>query len=355
VTESDLVLKLLHKYRWSRHVLLADKRVYGFHGELLAKRLRAAGLTLTVCLVPPAETSKSANVYLGVVDKILKAGIDKGSHILTLGGGVVNNLGGFIAATLYRGIGLIHLPSSLMAQIDAAIDFRQAINHFLGKNLIGCIYAPRAILVDPQLLCTLSLRHMRSGIAEAIKHSLTQSPSLFRFLVENADQIRELAFLEAIVRKTIRLKVALMNSVNGHNDGEFLLQYGHCIGHALETVTRYALLHGEAIAIGMQVSASLAVSMNISQSGLIMDHRLILSRYNLPDAIPQNVSISAMLDAIAYDKNILRNTPRIALLENIGRVHRSKEGSFTRVSWPVLRKSLLRNQTHEMHRRELCI
>jgi 3-dehydroquinate synthase len=344
VTEGSFVAHLLQAYPHSRHILLADKHIYKLYGEPLAAQLRAAGVALAVALVTSKESSKSVGVYSRLISQILKEGIDKNSHILTLGGGVLNNLGGFLAATLYRGIGLIHLPSSLMAQLDAAIDVRQAINHPLGKNLIGCYYSPRAVVVDPLLLQTLPLRQLRSGIAEAVKHSLTQSSTFFRFLLENAHQIREPAFLEKVLRKTIRLKLSLINARDSSRHGEFLLQYGHCIGHALETASNSTLLHGEAISIGMAISADIAFAMRLCEPKLIEDHRLILSRYSLPTLIPRDVSIPTVLKAISYDKNVRRRTPQLALLRDVGQVYKFTEGSFAYVNSALLQNSLIKNK-----------
>jgi 3-dehydroquinate synthase len=343
VSDGSFVAQFLQEQACSRHILLSDNKVYKLHGERLASKLQAAGLTISVCLVPSKEASKSFSVYWRLVDTILKERIDKDSRLLTLGGGMVNNLGGFLAATLYRGIRLIHLPSSLLAQLDAAIDLKQAVNHPFGKNLIGSFYSPHAVLVDPQLLETLPRRHLRSGMAEAVKHSLTQSTSFFRYLMENAHRLNDIAFLEGVLRETIRLKLSLMNARNFINHGEFLLQYGHCVGHALETASNYSLLHGDAIAIGMTVSADIARAMGIACDELIEAHKSVFSSYNLPTSIPKGVDVSALLSALSYDKHNSRNRARLALLQKVGKVYKSEAGSFALVGAALLRDSLLRN------------
>lgn len=340
VTGGEFVARLLQEQPHSRHILLSDNKVYKLHGKRLESYLRAAGVALTVCLVPPGEASKSRRIYLQLIDEILGKGIDKNSYILTLGGGVINNLGGFLAATLYRGIGLIHLPSTMMAQLDAAIDLRQAINHPLGKNLIGCFYSPDAIVVDPKLLESLPLRHLRNGIAEAIKHSLTQSRPFYNVLLENAGQICDPAFLEQVVKKTIRLKLSLIKNENRSNRSEFLLQYGHGIGHALETVTGYALLHGEAISIGMTISAGISRSMNIGDVELVDAHRSILHKYKLPVSIPAGVDIDSVLEVISHDKNVSRNTFRLAVLQSVGKPYSLGDEYFVCAARSELRNAL---------------
>ncbi len=345
VEDARLIANLLRERRRSNHIVISDQRVFRLHGQNLLSRLQKLGLAVSVLLVRPGEKSKSLNSYHRLISRILKAGIDQDSCVITLGGGMVNNLGGFLAATLYRGLTLIHLPTSLMAQVDAAIDRKQAVNHPLGKNLIGSFYSPQAVFIDPLLLQTLSTRHLRSGMAEAIKHALTQSPSFFRFLVENAHRLRDPAFLETVIKKTIRLKLALMKPNGKNHDGEFMMQYGHCIGHALERSTGYALSHGEAIAIGMCVSAEISLATGIGDSELIDGHDLIFKKYKLPTVVPETVNVANLLQSVEYDKSVLRHTPRLCLLRSVGEVYKAQAGCAVYVSWPVLRRSLQRNMS----------
>jgi 3-dehydroquinate synthase len=343
VEDARGIANLLRETGRSTHILISDHRVFRLHGENLLLRLRSFGLTIAVFLVRPGEKSKSLNSYQRLINRILMAGIDQNSCVITLGGGMVNNLGGFVAATLYRGLALVHLPTSLMAQVDAAIDRKQAVNHRLGKNLIGSYYSPRAVVIDPLLLQTLPTKQLRNGMAEAIKHALTQSPSFFRFLVRNADRLRDPAFLKTVIKRTIRLKLALMRPNGTSHDGEFIMQYGHCIGHALERSTNYALSHGEAIAIGMCVSAEVSLATRISGSELIDAHELILEKYQLPTVVPRGVKPTSVLKAVSYDKGILGGTPRFCLLRRVGEVYQAQAGCAVSVGWPVVKLSLRRN------------
>ncbi|HMG72917.1 MAG TPA: hypothetical protein VK582_05405 [Pyrinomonadaceae bacterium] len=346
VEDASAIATLLRERRRSNHIVISDNRVFSLHGQYLLSRLRSFGISVCVFLVRPGENSKSLDSYQRLINRVLKAGIDQSSCVLTLGGGMVNNLGGFIAATLYRGLTLVHLPTSLMAQVDAAIDRKQAVNHPLGKNLIGSLYSPHAVFIDPRLLRTLSAMQLRNGMAEPIKHALTQSNSFFRFLIENADRLHDPAFLETMIKKTIRLKLGLMR-LNGKTvDGEFIMQYGHCIGHALERSSNYALSHGEAIAIGMRISAEVSLAKGIGNSALIDAHDLILKKYGLPTVVPDSVKVVNVLKSVEYDKGMLQRTPRLCLLRSVGEVYRERAGCAVYVSWPVLKRSLLRNMSH---------
>jgi len=343
VTEGDFLVQMLRKHASSCHVLITDRRVHRLYGHALAQRLRAAGIDLMVCRVPAKESSKSPDMYLRLVDRTLRARVDKRSHVLTLGGGVVSNLGGFVAATVFRGLPLVHLPSTVMAQLDAAIDVRQAINHTSGKNLVGALYAPAAIIIDSALLATLPLRHVRSGLAEAIKHALTQSRAFWQHLMENSGNVHDVEFLERVVRETIRRKLALLARPTAAG-AEFHLQYGHCIGHAIEAASQYRYAHGEAIAIGMTLSAEIGLDMGICGADLVNEHRSIFRAYGLPSRLRHDDDIDAIVSKAAQDKNVSSRTPRIAVLRRIGRVYQSAAGAFVSVPLSLLRRHLLANR-----------
>ncbi len=354
VLKPDLLIALLIREYASKHIIISDKNVFNIHGENLIKILKGAGLKVIPCVVEPGEESKSLTVFEKLVCKVLKAGIDKQSYVITLGGGMINNLGGFVASTIYRGIRLIHLPSSLLAQVDAAIDYKQALNHKFGKNLIGSYYSPCKVLVDPKLLLTLPKRHLKNGMAESIKHALTQSNSFYDFLDCNSGRFDKIDILEEVVKETIKLKLALMNSDNFEKHGDFLLQYGHCIGHALECASKYDILHGEAITIGMCVSATIGNIKRICDNIIVKQHYSICSKYDLPVSLPKNITVRDMLKYIPYDKNRIIDQTRFSVIKRIGQAIVSKEGAFITFTTKELEHYLL--ETIKInHKFELCI
>jgi 3-dehydroquinate synthase len=240
-----------------------------------------------------------------------------------------------------------------MAQLDVAVDVRQAINHGSGKNLIGAMYAPKAVIIDPSLLATLPLRHLRSGLAEAIKHALTQSRLFWRYLREHAAQIRHQDFLRYVVRETIRRKLALLTRPAA-DGGEFLLQYGHCIGHAIETATCYRYSHGEAIAIGMTVSAEIGVDLGVSAPALVDEHRAIFRAYGLPSRLGRGADVDAVVALTLKDKYVASKTPRMAVLRRVGCAYQSAGGPFVAVPPSVLRRHLLANRVTARRTEEPC-
>jgi len=337
VTEGDLLSTLLQQHARSRHVLVTDNQVYMLYGAQLADRLRVSGLLVTDYVVEPGEWSKCTSTYLALATRMLEEGVDRGSHVIALGGGVVCNLAGFIASTIYRGLPLIHIPTSLMAQLDAAIDDKQAVNHRAGKNVLGSHYPPEFILIDPAVLKSLPLRQLRSGMAESIKHALAQSPSLFAYLCTRGSQICEIDFLESVVKETCRLKIGLLNgdyAGGGHEGGggqqgvEHALQYGHCFGHALESATDYDISHGEAIAIGMCVTAEIACNIGICTESVVKQHYRIVESFGLPTKIPEAVRIESIMKYISIDKYRAPGEVRIPVVEDIGKIHKTRQGSF---------------------------
>jgi 3-dehydroquinate synthase len=325
----------------ANHFLIADSHVMALHGESLKNSLRRIGAGLHLITVDAGESTKSVDVYLRVIKQISSIGVERSSTLISFGGAVTANLAGFVAATLLRGIPLIHIPTTLLAQLDGTIDFKQAINLDGVKNLIGSFYAPALIVVDPRFLATLPERHIVNGFAEALKHALCQDRDLYRLLLAKAAD-RSGAFLEASIQRTVALKIPLLES-ESYDDAEMLLQYGHAIGHALESVTHSELLHGEAIAIGMCVSAEIALLLGLCSPAVVDAHYELFAAYGLPTRIPSECDIGGVLKLIYRDKYRADGMQQMALLGEIG-VPITVDGSLAvPVPEDALRQGCIRN------------
>jgi 3-dehydroquinate synthase len=274
--------------------------------------------------------------------------MDEGSVIVDVGGGVVNNMAGFLAATLYRGVELIHIPTTTMAQVDAAIDFKQAVNSKKGKNLTGAYHPASHVLIDPDTLATLPERHIRNGLAESLKHAITQDAEFFQWLLKNERPLTDLDFWETVIRRTIALKVPLLNGDPHDEANEMLPQYGHSIGHAVEHVSGYAFLHGEAVAIGMCVSAEIARLIGVCDEATVEAHYQLCSRYGLPTQIPQSINVEDVLNTIRYDKHYLGSLPRMALVSSVGTVWKDQGVVSIPIDYPILARAIEANQSHRM-------
>lgn len=325
----------------TNHFLIADSHVLRLHGDYLRESLRHIGPRLHLISVEPGEGTKSVEVYLRVTREISAVGVERNSTLISFGGAVTANLAGFVAATLLRGIRLIHIPTTLLAQLDGTIDFKQAINLDGIKNLIGSFYAPVMIVVDPRFLTTLPERHLANGFAEALKHALVQDPQLYQLFVERAAD-RSSWFMEESVQRTVALKVKLLES-ESYDDAEMLLQYGHAVGHALESATHHELLHGEAIAIGMCTSAEIALALGYCSPATVDAHYKLFAAYGLPTHIPGDCSIEEVLRLIYRDKYRSDGLQQIGLVRNIGEPVALDGSLAISVSEEVLRRACIRN------------
>lgn len=340
----NLPLVAGNQYR-STHFLLTDGTVNSLYAERAQRGLTAAGLDVHTLVVPPGETSKNIQTYARLADEIFARGLDKNSVIFSLGGGVVNNIAGFLASTLYRGIGLIHIPTTTMAQVDAAIDFKQAVNASFGKNLFGSYYDAKTIIIDPTVLQTLPQRNLYDGVAESIKHALTQDADFLRYLQEHAQRATDTDVLEEITRRTLALKVPLLNGDTADDYNEMLPQYGHSVAHAVEHLSGYELLHGEAVAIGMCVVAEVARLIGVCGDETVDLHYRVCEQYHLPTQVPAYISPQDVCAAIRYDKHHLWGNPHMALVTEVGRCLEENGRFGLPVDYDIVFKAVVQNQS----------
>lgn len=312
----------------SKHLLITDKNVEKLYLRPVLESIERSGRSVRTLTVPPSEGSKSFKWYAALVEKALDYGFDKHSVIFSLGGGVVNNLAGFLASTLYRGIGLIHLPTSLLSQVDAAIDFKQAINFDHGKNLIGSYYPASKIVVDPLVLRTLDIRLVRDGLAESIKHAICQDTQFLTYIASNSEHLTDPDFLGEVVTRSIDLKLQVMSGDLDSDYDETLKQYGHAVGHAVEHLSEGEIYHGEGIAIGMCVSAEAAVIMGLSDKETLDLHYETFARVGLPTIVPSGYSLSDLWEKIRYDKHFLNGKAYMGLVRTAGVMAPTTTGNF---------------------------
>ncbi|MCA9544225.1 MAG: hypothetical protein KC613_07530 [Myxococcales bacterium] len=288
--------------RQSPLVVCTDHTVASLYAHPFVERLRATGQTVHLMIMPDGEQAKTLAQYQRLVTAILDRGIDEYSELVALGGGVVCNVTGMLAATLYRGLGLVHVPTTLMAQADAAISHKQALNGHRGKNLVGAYYAPRRVVVDVEALQTLETRRIRDGYAEIIKHGLAQDAGLLDDLLAHGGDVRDLDVAQTMVQRTVDLKCAVMASDPTERVEGMVLQYGHAIGHAVEWGSNFALLHGEAVAVGMRVAARIARRMGLSDGATEQLHQRALDHFGLPSRVPEGLDGRAVLAGLKDDK-----------------------------------------------------
>jgi 3-dehydroquinate synthase len=303
--------------------VITDDTVGALYEPPLMTALQDTGFEPLVCRVPPGEASKSAAQLGAIYDWLASRRAERNEAILALGGGVIGDLAGYAAATWLRGVPLVQLPTSLLAQVDASIGGKVAINHRQGKNLIGAFYPPLLVLSDPALLMTLPERHYIEGMAEMVKHGVALDGGYFVRLELNAsDLLRRdpVALTKAIVESaSIKSAVVQIDEREGAHDERIRLNYGHTIGHALEAVTGYGQwLHGEAVAAGMNVAARIGASLGITPEEVVKRQEKLLTYLGLPISL-EGVSASALMGAALWDKKVRGGAVRWVLPTTLGR------------------------------------
>ena len=299
-----------------RRFVVSSPLVWRLHGPQLA---RAIGTTEPI-LIPDGERYKQLATVARVYDALVRANADRASTIITFGGGVIGDMAGFAAATYLRGIALVHVPTTLLAQVDSAIGGKVGVNHPQGKNLIGAFYQPHAVVIDPTVLGTLPRREFRAGLYEVIKYGMTSSPDLFRRVATDRKAIfsRAPEALTPVIAESCRIKAEVVSSDEREAGPRRILNFGHTAGHALEAVTKYRRFrHGEAVAYGMLVAAELATA-----RGALADRDrqaladVVISLGPLPPIA--DVSSAQMLDAVQHDKKVVAGTLHYVLPTAVG-------------------------------------
>ena len=288
-----------------RAALVTDRVIMRLHGAVVAGSLEKAGFVVTVIEVPDGEAAKTLAVAEHCWDRVLAAGLDRSSTILGLGGGAVGDLAGFVAATYMRGMHFVTLPTTVLAQVDAAIGGKTAIDHPRAKNLIGAFHQPRLVVVDPAVVRTLPEREFRSGLAEIVKHGIVLERPYFEEVERDAAALldRRLDVLERIIGGSCRLKASVIErDPEEKSELRFALNYGHTIGHALETVTAYQRwTHGEAVSLGIAAEARLARRLHLTDDATVTRQEHLLTALGLPVHAGQ-IDVEAVLTAITHDK-----------------------------------------------------
>jgi 3-dehydroquinate synthase len=305
-----------------RIVVVSDARVARLYGARALRSLRAAGCTADLLRVPPGERSKSPRRLAWLWERCAALGLDRRGAVVALGGGVTGDLAGLLAATYLRGVPWVAVPTSLLAQVDSCVGGKTAVNLAAGKNLVGAFHQPVGVLVDPDVLQTLPVRQRRAGLAEVVKLGLATDQRLFAWLERHAEALAagEPEALAGVVARSIRAKARIVVADEREREGgaRTALNLGHTTGHALEAVTGYrALLHGEAVALGLRVATALSVS----EAGLRLEDRIrlevLLDLLGLPWKLPA-VSVGRLLDAMQCDKKRSARTIRWVLTPRIG-------------------------------------
>lgn len=309
-----------------RAVVIADVAVVEPHAATVVAGLEQAGLDADLLTVPSGEASKSLVEAGRLWESLAQLGIDRQTVVVAVGGGVVGDLAGFVAAGFARGIPCWQVPTTLVAQVDSAIGGKTGINLRAGKNLVGAFWQPRGVIADIDTLATLPNREFISGLAEVVKYGMILDADFFAWLEDNATAVvaREPAAIGHIVRRSAELKAFVVERDEREQTGlRACLNYGHTFAHAFETATGYGtLLHGEAVSLGMVAAARLAADLGRIDEAVVTRQRRLLEQFGLPvvtDTL-HGISDDTLLAIMARDKKALHGRLRFVLPDRIGQV-----------------------------------
>lgn len=304
-------------------LLVTNPTVNRLYGKTAADSLARAGFQVTVAEMGDGEEYKTLATAEKLYDQAFAAELDRKSPVIALGGGVVGDVAGFVAATYMRGVPFVQVPTTLLAQVDSSVGGKVAVNHPRGKNIIGAFYQPHLVLADINTLKTLPAREVRSGLAEVIKYGVIWSAEFFAWLEENVDALLkgEADALVYAVRESCRIKARVVAEDETEQGLRAILNYGHTVGHAVEALTGYTrYTHGEAVGIGMVAAARLAVALGmLTEPGRARIEALV-RRAGLPTALPGDLATEGLLEYIYHDKKVTGGRLTFVLPEGIGRV-----------------------------------
>jgi len=305
-----------------RIAVITDDNVRRHYAASVLSNLKEAGHDADLVTITPGEKQKNLRTAEKLYDRFFDLRMDRHSIVVALGGGVVGDLAGFVAATFMRGIGFVQLPTSLVAQVDSSIGGKTGVDRPQGKNTVGCFYQPKAVYIDPPVLRTLPREEFAAGMAEVIKHGIIADADLFTYLETHVDDVLALKdeALEMIIRRSCEIKADVVTRDEKEEGLRSILNFGHTFGHAIEAATGYRTYrHGEAVAIGMVMACELGVTLGMFSRENTERVRALIEKYGLPESDDKADPTRAMR-LLSHDKKAQRGRPKLILPTDIGQV-----------------------------------
>jgi len=314
----------LQRFEFSKRLaVVSNPTVYDLYGKVVSESIKDSGFELAEIIIPDGEEYKNLSWLQNIYGELLKARLDRKSALVALGGGVIGDITGFAASTYMRGIDFVQVPTTLLAQVDSSVGGKTGVNHPLGKNMIGTFWQPRIVWIDIDTLKTLPKREFLSGLAEVIKYGVIWDSELFDFLEINRDKLLTLDrdALVHIIGRSCEIKSDVVSRDEREAGLRAILNYGHTIGHAIETVTGYKkYLHGEAVAIGMHIEAELSSALGLIDDKQVRRIKNLIDSYSLPSGMPEGIDAKDLFATMQLDKKAVSGELKFILPEKIGTV-----------------------------------
>jgi 3-dehydroquinate synthase len=305
----------------AKAAVVSDLNVFSRHGRTVVESLDAAGIEPIVATLPPGEDHKTLSDLLPVYERILSARIERGTPVLALGGGVVGDMAGFLAATILRGVPLVQVPTTLLAMVDASVGGKTGVNSSAGKNLIGAFHQPIGVLIDPAVLATLAPAELRGGLAECIKHEVIRDADGFGKLEAGIGKALalDMDYLADLIAHNVAIKAKVVEGDPLEHGERAHLNFGHTFGHAIETVSRHSYSHGQCVALGMTAASYLAIKLGMMNQVERTRVVKLIQAAGLPTG-GLKLSTADVVAAMGFDKKVCGGRIRFVLPQGIGRV-----------------------------------
>jgi 3-dehydroquinate synthase len=305
-------------YTGRKIFILTDENVFIHYGKAVKENLYKAGFVIDILALPAGEITKSFEILPKIYEHMLKFRLNRKELLITLGGGVIGDLGGFAASTYLRGISYVQIPTSLLAQVDSSIGGKVAVNLSFGKNLVGSFYQPKAVFIDPNVLSTLPQKYFEDGMAEVIKYGCIQDVQFFNVLLAYKSQKELMRHIDEVIYTCCNIKKSVVEHDERDYGERMKLNFGHTYAHAIEKYYDYKVYsHGQAVAIGMVSITKISEDMGITEKGTLEKLTKLLQQYGLPTHIEVN-DTEKVLSSIALDKKNLDDVLYIILLKELG-------------------------------------
>ncbi|MEO5509010.1 MAG: 3-dehydroquinate synthase [Longimicrobiales bacterium] len=318
----------------ARYALITDDVVNELHTERVHEELRAGGLDVMLYSFPSGEPYKTRETWSYLSDRMSADGLGRDACVIAMGGGVVCDVGGFVAATYLRGVPCVQVPTTLLSMLDASIGGKTGVDTDHGKNLIGSFHQPRLVVMDPSVVWTQEYADMIAGAAEAVKHGAIMDAEYLTWIDENASALKEsdTDILTQLVVCSVERKSEIVERDPFEHGERAILNFGHTVAHALELATHYRVSHGHAVSRGMVAEARIGERLGVTAAGTTSHIKNSLERLGLPTDMPKEISVEQLIGHAAGDKKNRAGRTRCVLLECVGRVARAPDGGWT---WDV--------------------
>ncbi len=315
-----MILLIAKNHKAARYVIVTDSNVNRLYGHAVQDAMAQAGMKASVIEIPAGEASKNISTVMNIAGQLLAAGADRETLLVALGGGVVGDLTGFISSVYMRSVPYIQIPTTLVGQLDSSIGGKTAVDLPQGKNLLGTFYQPRAVFVDLNFLDTLPDQEFNNGLAEMIKYGIIEDEKLFKLLEEDMDVVksRDTALLLKIIETCCRIKKSIVEIDECEHGLRRILNFGHTLGHALESASDYKLSHGEGVALGMIAAARLSAKLHYLSDDESSRVERVIALAGLPTRIDKAITMDAVISRFKTDKKKKDDVIHFVLIKKIG-------------------------------------